>query len=197
MPSVSPPAEDLSALLQEIRLCSFCPDLPLGPMPLLQASRKARILLAGQAPGRKTYASGMPFGDASGDRLRNWLGIGRDIFYDPERIAIVPMAFCYPGTGKGGDLAPPTLCADSWRERLLQHLPNIELTVPIGAYAQQWHLGTDTASLTHRVRNWREHWPTLIPLPHPSPRNNRWLKINPWFEEDLLPMLRERVAQLV
>lgn len=187
----------MSALLGRVRSCALCPELPLGPKPLLQAAPNARILLAGQAPGRKTHAAALPFADASGDRLRAWLGIDRDTFYDPDRIAILPMAFCYPGTGSGGDLAPPALCADSWRDQLLEYLPKVELTIAIGAYAQQWHLGRDMKSLTQRVRDWRDHAPAIIPLPHPSPRNNGWLKANPWFEEDLLPSLRERVAQLV
>lgn len=197
MPDRPPSSDPLAALLQDIGACSLCTSLPLGPQPLLQASRSARILLAGQAPGRKTHAAAVPFADASGERLREWLGIDRETFYDPARIAILPMAFCYPGTGSGGDLAPPPLCADSWRGRLLEHLPNLELTVPIGAYAQQWHLGRSAMSLTERVRDWRAHWPALVPLPHPSPRNNRWLKRNPWFEEELLPELRKRVAELV
>lgn len=187
----------LEALLRQVRGCVLCTDLPLGPQPLLQADSRARILLAGQAPGRRTHAAALPFADASGDRLRDWLGIGREIFYDPARVAILPMAFCYPGTGPGGDIAPPPLCAQSWRAPLLKHLPNIELTILIGAHAQQWHLGRDAASLTERVRGWRDRWPALAPLPHPSPRNNRWLKTNPWFERELLPVLRERVAALV
>ncbi|MFA7596521.1 MAG: uracil-DNA glycosylase family protein [Novosphingobium sp.] len=197
MPDILLPSDPLAALLRDIGACSLCTDLPLGPKPLLQAGRSARILLAGQAPGRRTHAAAMPFADASGERLRDWLGIDRKTFYDPARIAILPMAFCYPGTGSGGDLAPPPLCAESWRERLLEHLPDVELTVLIGAYAQQWHLGRDGSSLTDRVRNWRAHWPAILPLPHPSPRNNRWLAQNPWFEVDLLPVLRARVAELV
>lgn len=197
MPDHKTATGTLEALLRQVRSCSLCPGLPLGPQPLLQADPQAKILLTGQAPGRKTHAAGLPFADASGDRLREWLGVSAETFYDPAKVAILPMAFCYPGTGSGGDLAPPPLCAQSWRAPLLEHLPNIELTILIGAYAQQWHLGRQTASLTQRVRNWQDRWPSLVPLPHPSPRNNRWLKNNPWFEQDVLPELRKRVAALI
>lgn len=186
----------LSALLDEVRRCQLCAThLPLGPRPVLQAGRRARILLAGQAPGRKVHASGVPFDDASGDRLRQWLGISRETFYDPERIAILPMGFCFPGTGKSGDLPPRPECAPAWRQRLLAELGEIELTLVIGQYAQAYHLPDATGNLTNTVRDWRRHWPAVLPLPHPSPRNNLWLRRNPWFEAEVLPALRQRVAE--
>lgn len=165
---------------------------------MLQAGSGARILLAGQAPGRRVHASGRPFDDPSGDRLRRWLGVERAQFYDPALFAIVPMGFCYPGTGKAGDLPPRPECAVAWRAQLLECLPAIELTVLIGQYALDWHLpGRVGQSVTERVLAWHEHWPALIPLPHPSPRNSLWLKRNPWFEQDLVPRLAARVAQLL
>jgi len=188
---------DLASLLASIRACARCRDLPLGPSPLLQASESARILIAGQAPGRKAHVSGLPFDDPSGDRLRQWLGVDRATFYDPARIAIVPMAFCFPGTSPSGDLAPPPLCAESWRDQLLQRLPRIELTLVLGQYATQWHLPGHTGSLTQACVQWRDHLPHLLVLPHPSPRNNRWFKANPWFEDEVLPALRARVRSVL
>ena len=158
----------------------------------------ARILIAGQAPGSKTHAKGVPFDDASGNRLRDWLGIDRKTFYDATKFAILPMAFCFPGSSKGGDLPPPKRCADTWRDRLLAGLPNVELTLIIGQYALDWHLSDrQSNTVTETVERWREFWPHQLPMPHPSPRNNRWLKKNPWFGNEVLPELRERVQQLV
>jgi uracil-DNA glycosylase len=172
--------------------------LPLGPRPVLQAHPAARLLIAGQAPGRKVHESGVPFDDASGDRLREWLGIDKSVFYDPARVAILPMGFCYPGTGTSGDLPPRAECAPAWRNRLLAAMPKIELTLAIGQYAQAWHLGAARqATLTETVRHWRECGPGLLPMPHPSPRNNIWLKRNPWFAAELLPALRARVASIL
>lgn len=188
----------LPALLREVRACVLCAaHLPLGPRPVLQLHRGARILVAGQAPGRKVHASGRPFTDASGDRLRDWLGVDESTFYDPERLAIMPMGFCYPGTGRSGDLPPRPECAATWRAALLAKLPALELTLVIGQYALAYHLPEATGSLTETVRDWRRHWPTLVPLPHPSPRNNLWLRNNPWFERDVLPALRARVRTLL
>lgn len=188
----------LPALLREIRGCTLCsPHLPLGPRPVLQAGAEARILIASQAPGRKVHASGKPFTDASGDRLRDWLGMSPEVFYDPNRVAIVPMGFCYPGTGSGGDLPPRPECVPAWRAQLLASLPNIELTLVIGRYAIAWHLPDAGASLTASVRRWREYWPSVMPLPHPSPRNGLWLRRNPWFAEEMLPALRQRVAEVL
>ncbi len=192
------PADPIARLLNDIRACTACADLPLGPRPIVQLDRRARILIAGQAPGVRAHNAGVPFDDPSGDRLRDWMGVGRETFYDPSRIAILPMGFCYPGTGKSGDLPPRPECADLWRTRLLAQLPNLDLTLVIGQYALNWHLPESRGlSVTDAVRNWRSHMPGVLPLPHPSPRNNRWLKTNPWFEADVLPALRERVATLI
>ena len=184
-----------SELQRDIRSCNLCADhLPLGPRPVLQVSRTARILIAGQAPGRKVHETGIPFNDPSGDRLRDWLGLGREEFYDAARIALVPMGFCYPGTGKSGDLPPRPECAEAWRHRVLSELRAVELTFVIGQYAMAWHLGSRAkATLTETVKDWRTHGPAVWPLPHPSPRNNLWLKRNPWFECEVIPELRERV----
>lgn len=186
-------------LLAEVRACTICSEfLPAGPRPVLQAAPGARILIAGQAPGRRVHVSGVPFDDASGDRLRNWLGLSRETFHDPDLVAILPMGFCYPGTGANGDLPPRPECASAWRSRLVQALPRLQLTLAIGAYAVAWHVPKrSAASLTEVVAQWRQFWPELVPMPHPSPRNNRWLKLNPWFESDLVPLLRERVDRIL
>ncbi|MBO9647475.1 MAG: uracil-DNA glycosylase family protein [Variovorax sp.] len=192
-------ARSLGPLLRDIRACTLCaPQLPQPPRPVLQAHPAARILIAGQAPGRKVDQSGIPFDDASGDRLRLWMGIDSETFYDPTRVAIVPMGFCYPGTGTSGDLPPRPECATTWRERVLARLPNIELRLAIGQYAQAWHLdGGSSGAVTEAVRAWRAHWPAMLPLPHPSPRNNIWLRRNPWFDEEVVPALRERIRQVL
>ena len=189
----------LQRLLTDVRACTACAaHLSMGVRPVVRISDKARILIAGQAPGRKVHESGVPFDDASGDRLRAWLGIDREVFYDASRIAILPMGFCYPGTGRSGDLPPRRECAPLWRERLLRAMPNIELTLVIGQYAIDWHLkDTKSASLTATVMDWRHHWPDALPLPHPSPRNNIWLKANSWFGSEVLPVLQERVGQIL
>ncbi len=188
----------LSSLLTEVRACTICEEhLSLGPRPVLQLHPKAKILIAGQAPGRKVHASGVPFDDASGDRLREWLGITREVFYDPERIALLPMGFCYPGTGKSGDMPPRPECAPAWRKQLLDQLQQLEVTLVLGQYAQEYHFGKTSSSLTERVRLWRTYWPQVVPLPHPSPRNNLWLRRNPWFEAELLPELRELIAEVL
>lgn len=191
-------ADNLDRLLKDVRACTICRDLPLGPRPLVQAATSAKILIAGQAPGRKTHEIGRPFFDVSGKRLREWLGVTEEQFYDPALIAILPMGFCYPGTGKGGDLPPRAECAPQWRKPLLDLLPNIELTLILGQYALNWHLGdAKSRTLTETVRRWKEFWPTALPLPHPSPRNIRWFKANPWFEAEVIPALQERVAELI
>jgi uracil-DNA glycosylase len=189
----------LRTLLKEVRACTICaPHLPLGPRPVLQVDAGARILIAGQAPGCKVHDSGIPFDDASGERLRQWMGIQRDVFYNPKIVAVLPMGFCYPGAGSSGDLPPRRECAPQWRVRLLAAMPNIELTLVIGQYAQAWHLPGPTAgSLTDTAKAWREHWPGVLPLPHPSPRNNIWLKRNPWFAEELVPELQRRVRAIL
>lgn len=193
-------ASSLGRLIAQIEQCRLCEaSLPLGPRPVLQAgSSKARILIASQAPGTRVHASGRPFTDRSGERLRDWLGMSEQQFYDPRLVAIVPMGFCYPGRGKGGDLPPRPECAATWRAPLLAKLPHIELTLAIGRYAIDYHLpGEAGASLTDIVRRWREFWPAVVPLPHPSPRNNIWLRRNPWFEAELVPQVRQRVAALL
>jgi uracil-DNA glycosylase len=188
----------LPDLLTQVRACTLCaPYLPLGPRPVVQASASARILIVGQAPGRKVHDTGIPFNDPSGERLRDWLGLPREVFYDPQRVALLPMGFCFPGTGKAGDLPPRPECAATWRAALLSHMRQVQLTVVLGQYALAWHLPPPMASVTERVQAWRHHAPQLFPLPHPSPRNNRWLKNKPWFEEELLPALRLRVQQVL
>lgn len=187
----------LRDLAAAARACTRCAaHLPLGPRPVFQIDTRARILVAAQAPGTKVHASGRPFTDPSGDRLRTWMGIDADTFYDPGRIAIVPMGFCYPGRGRGGDLPPRPECAPAWRQSLLDHLVNVRLTLVIGQYARNWHLpATRRLSLTETVRRYADFAPAFLPLPHPSPRNNRWLKTNPWFERDVVPVLARRVAE--
>jgi uracil-DNA glycosylase len=184
-------------LLQRVRACTLCePHLPLGARPVLQVHPAAHILVVGQAPGIRVHKSGIPFDDASGDRLREWMGITREVFYEPLQVAIVPMGFCYPGTGKFGDLPPRPECAPRWRQQVMGQLPKIALTLVIGRYAQAWHLPkTDDSTVTRTVERWQEFAPAVIPLPHPSPRNNIWVKRNPWFAETLLPELKALVAQ--
>lgn len=187
----------LPTLLREIAACRICANaLPHEPRPVLQADARARILIAGQAPGRRVHESGIPWNDPSGDRLRTWLGVSREQFYDPRLFALVPMGFCFPGSAKGADLPPRPECAPAWRDQLLALLPAVTLTLVIGAYAQAWHLGA-SGSVTAQVQDWRRHWPQLVPLPHPSPRNIAWFGRNPWFEEELVPTLRRRVRQLL
>lgn len=181
--------------LERVTSCTACDILPLGPRPILQLHPNARILIAGHAPGRKTHEKGIPFDDASGNRLRDWMGLSRDQFYDIELVAVLPMALCYPGTSTSGDLPPPPICAEKWRSGLLKLLPRIDLTLLIGQYALDWHLKEkQPKTLTETVRNWKSYWPEILPMPHPSPRNNRWLKKNLWFEDEVLPELRRKVA---
>jgi len=200
---------DLEKLLGEVRACRICRDRPEGPAlpheprPVLQASPTARLLIAGQAPGTRVHASGRPFTDPSGDRLRQWLGIGPDIFYDEKRIAILPMGFCFPGLDRSGsDLPPRPECAARWRRRLMRRLTALELVLVIGQYAQAWHLGAlRKPSVSETVYNWRECFesldPPVIPLPHPSWRNNAWIAGNPWFEADVVPVVQREVKRLV
>ena len=190
----------LVRLLAEIRACRICAEaLPLGPRPVLRASGTARLLIAGQAPGTKVHASGVPWDDPSGERLRDWLGLGPEVFYDEARIAIVPMGFCYPGRAAGGgDLPPRPECAAAWHQRLLAELGAVELTLLVGQYAQKWHLGRRAKrSLTETVRHWQDYGPKYLPLPHPSWRTIGWARRNPWFEAEVLPALRSRVHALL
>ena len=187
-----------NSLAKNIRNCTICSEhLALGPRPIVQIDAESRILIAGQAPGRKVHETGISFNDASGDRLRRWLGVSNETFYDSKKIAILPMGFCYPGAGKSGDLAPRPECAEKWRSTLLASLKNIQLTLVIGQYAIAYHLPNEGKNLTEIVSNWEAYWPNTIPLPHPSPRNNIWLKRNPWFESQLIPRLHSRVSHVL
>ncbi|WP_460086629.1 uracil-DNA glycosylase family protein [Roseibium sp. LAB1] len=205
-------SETLDILATDVRACRICVEkpeksaLPHAPRPVLQVSGTARLCVCGQAPGTRVHQSGRPFTDPSGDRLRSWMGIGEDIFYDAGRLAIVPMGFCFPGLdAKGGDLPPRPECRKAWHDRLFAAMPQVELVLVIGQYAQAYHLGANRQkSLTETVSNWRQHFerqehgkPAVLPLPHPSWRNNAWLRKNPWFETELLPVLRDEVQRLV
>ncbi len=191
-------ARRLRYLLREVRTCTNCAThLPLGPRPVLRASTTARLLIIGQAPGTKVHATGIPWNDPSGDRLRTWMGVDRETFYDESLIAITPMGFCYPGKGPSGDLPPRPECAPLWHARLQALMPDIELVLLIGQYAQRHYLRSEGQRLTDTVRDFRRHASRYFPLPHPSPRNQLWLKRNPWFERDVLPVLRRRVARLL
>ena len=191
-------SRQLDYLLRDIRACRICEaHLPLGPKPVLRASATARLLVVGQAPGTKVHATGIPWNDASGQRLRTWLDMDAATFYDEHRVAIVPMGFCYPGKGPSGDLPPRPECRATWHPRLLPLLPDVRLTLLIGQYAHAYFLGSRRkATLTDTVRAWREYAPQYLPLPHPSPRNVGWFKANPWFEAEVVPALRERVKDL-
>jgi uracil-DNA glycosylase len=188
----------LDALLVAVRNCRACEKhLPLGPRPVLRAGKTARILIVGQAPGVRVHTTGIPWDDPSGERLRTWMGVGKDVFYDESRIAIIPMGYCYPGRGAGGDMPPRRECATLWLDHLLTKLPQIELTLLIGQYAQRHFLGTRRqSSLAETVKAWREYAPQYIPLPHPSPRNQPWFKRHAWLEQALLPALRARIQTL-
>jgi len=207
--SVGSSQKNLDALATQLRACRLCLDHPLkqplphDPRPVVHINAGARLCIAGQAPGTRVHSSGIPFDDPSGDRLRAWMGIDKHVFYDQSRLAIVPMGFCFPGLdAKGGDLPPRRECAPQWREQVFKLLPQIELILVIGQYAQKWHLGSyRKKSLTDTVRNWqncvnREVRPRCLPLPHPSWRNTGWLKKNPWFETEVLPNLKKEVGRL-
>ena len=188
----------LTKLLEDIRACKICKDLPLGPNPILQIDQSAKILIVGQAPGRITHLKNIPFDDPSGTRLRKWMGVTKEMFYNDKMIAILPMGFCYPGTGKSGDLPPRPECAPAWRESVLESLNNVKMTVIIGSYAIKYHVSDGrNISLTQRVSEWKSMFPKQIILPHPSPRNNRWLKQNPWFEKDVLPDFQSEIAKIL
>lgn len=191
--------QSLISLLKDVRGCNLCAEhLPLSARPVFQMSETAKILIVSQAPGRRVHETGIPFNDPSGDRLRAWMGIDREIFYDATRIAILPMGFCYPGTGKYGDFPPRPECADAWRKKLLLRMPNIQLTLVVGQYAQDWHLSEKQKhTLTDTVKAWKEFWPDHLPLPHPSPRNNIWFRKNSWFEKDILWVLQERIKEIL
>lgn len=189
----------LQGLLAAVRQCRACEShLPLGPRPVLQAAASARILIVGQAPGARVHATGIPWNDLSGERLRLWMDVDAATFYDSNRIAIIPMGYCYPGKGKSGDLPPRRECAELWLDQLLAKLPNIELTLLIGLHAQRHFLGSRRKpSLTSTVQAWHDFLPEYIPLPHPSPRNTAWFQRNAWFDRELVPVLRQRVAKII
>lgn len=193
-------SHDLVTLLADVRQCRLCEaHLPLGPRPVLRASATARILIVGQAPGTRVHETGIPWNDRSGDQLREWMGVSKNDFYDESRIAIVPMGFCYPGVlPKGGDKPPRPECAPAWHDKVLSFMPEIELVLVIGMYAQKRYLGTACKkTLTETVAAWREFGPKFLPLPHPSWRNNQWQKKHPWFGGSVLPYLRDSVSELL
>ncbi|KAI3604944.1 hypothetical protein D8I24_2649 (plasmid) [Cupriavidus necator H850] len=189
----------LKSLLAAVRGCRACEaHLPLGPRPVVRATATARVLIVGQAPGLRVHSSGIPWDDPSGERLRSWMGVGKDVFYDESRIAIIPMGYCYPGRGKSGDMPPRRECAELWLDHLLAKLPRIELTLLIGQHAQRHYLGNRRkSSLADTTKAWREYAPRYIPMPHPSPRNIPWFQRNSWFEQQLLPELRTRIGALL
>ncbi len=197
------PDEALAARIRDCRLCAeqfAATKTAHEPRPVPWFDSAAKLLIVGQAPGMRVHESGLPFNDRSGDRLREWLGLNRDQFYDRSKVAIVPMAFCFPGyTQSGSDLPPPPRCAATWRAQVMAALPDVETTVVIGQYAQRWHLGdvARKAGVTQTVRNWRDFAPGIFPMPHPSWRNNAVLRRNPWIEKDLVPALRARVSELL
>ena len=190
----------LEAVLADIAACRACaPELPHEPRPVVRVSPQTRLLICGQAPGRRVHESGLPFTDPSGDRLRGWMGVDYETFYGRPEIGVAAMAFCFPGTNpKGGDFPPPPRCAQLWRPQLLQQLPQVELTLLVGGYAQEWALGGRMqANMTQTVRAWRDYAPAILPMPHPSWRNTGWLKRNPWFEDEVTPYLRQRVLEIL
>lgn len=189
----------LEALLEAVRACRACEaHLPLGPRPVLRAAATAPILIVGQAPGLRVHNTGIPWDDPSGERLRAWMGVDKEVFYDESRIAIIPMGYCYPGRGNGGDLPPRPECAPLWLDLLLARLPRVELTLLVGQHAQRHFLGARRkSSLAETIESWREYSPSYVPLPHPSPRNTPWLQRNPGFERKLLPELRKRVDSIL
>ncbi|MEM8843951.1 MAG: uracil-DNA glycosylase family protein [Pseudomonadota bacterium] len=192
-------AAKLKALMGHVEKCTLCAKyLPFEPRPVFRPSRTAKILIVGQAPGTKVHNTGIPWNDPSGDKLREWMEIDRETFYDNKRIAIMPTAFCYPGRGKSGDLPPRPECAPTWHPSLLKLMPQIELTLLIGRYAQNYYLKENKKkTLTETVKAWKQYAPIYLPMPHPSPRNKLWLKKNDWFEKDIVPMLKVNVKKLL
>lgn len=187
----------MDKLLIEIRKCTVCKDfLPNAPKPIIQASTSSKIIIIGQAPGQKVQKTGIPWDDASGENLRSWLGVDKSVFYNDKIFALVPMGFCYPGTGTSGDLPPRKECAELWHKQVMNQLKSVQLTLLIGQYSQNYYLGaTAKKNLTETVKSYKEYLPTYLPLPHPSPRNNIWQKKNSWFSDELLPLLQEKVAK--
>ncbi|WP_035455865.1 uracil-DNA glycosylase family protein [Algoriphagus terrigena] len=191
--------ESCETLVQRVAQCRVCEKkLPLGPRPVFSIHQESRILIVGQAPGTKVHATGVPWNDPSGDELRRWLGVDKETFYNPRIFGIMPMGFCYPGRGKGGDLPPMPECAPTWHEPLMQHMPNLQLTLLIGSYAQAYYLRLGRrVTLTETVKNYQDYLPKFFPLVHPSPRNRLWMRRNPWFEETVVPSLRRVVWDLI
>ncbi|MEO8933347.1 MAG: uracil-DNA glycosylase family protein [Xanthomarina sp.] len=189
----------MKKLLHTIKQCTICKDyLPLGPRPVFSAHKNSKIVIIGQAPGVKVHKSGIPWDDASGIQLRNWLGVSIEQFYNPENFAIIPMGFCYPGKGKSGDLPPRPECAPQWHKQLFEHMPQVELILLIGIYAQRYYLKDKAKkTLTETVRNFEVYLPFYLPLPHPSPRNRFWFTKNPWFKTDILPILKLEIQRLI
>lgn len=185
-------------LKQDISECSSCSNvLPFDPRPVVQFDAASKILIAGHAPGKRVHDSGVPFDDASGKRLREWLGVSNTEFYNSINFAILPMGFCYPGKGQSGDLPPRPECAEKWRLKVLSKLKEVQLVIVLGQHAIKYHLPNEKGNLTNTVQNWQAYWPNTIALPHPSPRNNIWLKRNPWFEADVLPILKQRIIRIL
>ncbi|UBM60370.1 uracil-DNA glycosylase family protein [Marinilongibacter aquaticus] len=188
----------MQELLQDIQACRICQShLPLGPRPVLQVSKKSRIVIIGQAPGLKVHQTGIPWDDKSGDRLREWLGVSKKEFYNPEIFALIPMGFCYPGRGKSGDLPPRPECQAAWHDKIWQWMEGVRLTVLVGQYAQKAYLHESKSTLTETVKSAHEYLPRYFPLPHPSPRNNIWQAKNPWFTDEILPLFLQGVANLL
>lgn len=190
--------KNLSNLLHEVHSCTVCAEhLDHEPRPVLRMGSTARVVIIGQAPGRKVHETGIPWNDPSGVTLRRWLDLTEDEFYDESKIAIVPMGFCFPGTGKSGDKPPRPECAPLWHEPLFEHLPKDRLDIIIGSYAQARYIENKPKTVTETVANWREYLPNKVVMPHPSPRNRNWLKTNPWFEAETVPAVRERLAEVL
>jgi len=190
---------DINQLLKKIRKCELCTvHLQLGPNPVVSFSKKSRILVIGQAPGTVVHRTGIPWNDKSGENLRSWMGVDKEVFYNPDLFGIIPMGFCYPGKGKSGDLPPRKECAPEWHSKIFAHLDEVELTLLIGQYAQSYYLGKEKEkTLTATVQNYEVYLPKFFVLPHPSPRNNIWMKKNPWFNESILPALRKKVQRII
>jgi len=189
---------DFESLKSQMSGCTLCSDLPLGPNPIFQLDARAKVLIAGQAPGRITHKKNRPFDDPSGDRLRDWLGLDRPTFYTDPRIGILPMALCFPGSGASGDKPPPKICATTWRDKVLQQLEQVEVTLILGAYAIAWHLPhLKGKTVAEAVKQASQDTNTTFVLPHPSPRNNRWLRQNPWFTADVLPAIQTRIKEVL
>lgn len=192
------PLENLETLMDDISRCDLCAkELATKPRPIVRASSSARLMIIGQAPGRRVHETGIPWNDPSGDRLRDWLQLPHEVFYDTNKVAIMPMGFCYPGTGKSGDFPPRKECAKTWHQLMWQQLPKIQLTLLVGQYAQKYYLNGQSENLTKRVRQWKKYLPKYLALPHPSPRNQLWFKKNPWFTEEVIPELRRKVGEYI